>query len=180
VRWKIAAPLEFETIYATYFQHVCRWVRAFGCPAADVDDLTQEVFLVVRRKLDGFDGRNLPAWLYRISQRTVSDHRRRAWFRRILHRTHEELDTFASQDEGPSQALQRREALRIVESVLAKMSPRRRSAFVLFEVEGYTGEEIAELEQIPLNTVYTRLHHARRDFVTLVAQATGTAPEKHR
>ena len=48
--------------------------------------------------------------------------------------------------------------------VLDRMSPLRRTAFMLFEIEGYSGEEIAELEQIPLATVYTRLHHARRDL----------------
>jgi RNA polymerase sigma-70 factor (ECF subfamily) len=51
------------------------------------------------------------------------------------------------------------------------MSAVRRSAFILFEVEGYSGEEIAELEGIPLNTVWTRLHHARKDFVQLVHKA---------
>ena len=53
------------------------------------------------------------------------------------------------------------------------MSDVRRTAFVLFEIEGYSGEEIAELEQIPLATVYTRLHHARKDFLRLTAEITG-------
>jgi RNA polymerase sigma-70 factor (ECF subfamily) len=53
------------------------------------------------------------------------------------------------------------------------MSDMQRTAFVLFEIEGYSGEEIAELEQIPVNTVWTRLHHARKRFFELVDQARG-------
>jgi RNA polymerase sigma-70 factor (ECF subfamily) len=51
------------------------------------------------------------------------------------------------------------------------MSESHRTAFILFEVEGYSGDEIAQLEDIPVNTVWTRLHHARRELYTLVAQA---------
>ena len=71
----------FEQVYVQWFHEVSRWARAFGGLDADLDDLTQEVFLVVRRKLPEFDGRNLSGWLYRIAQRTVRDYRRRAWFR---------------------------------------------------------------------------------------------------
>ena len=66
----VAAVQSFEEIYAKWFHEVSRWVRAFGGLDADLDDLTQEVFLVVRRKLSAFDGRNLSGWLYRIAQRT--------------------------------------------------------------------------------------------------------------
>ncbi len=62
--------------------------------------------------------------------------------------------------------------------ILRKMGEARRTAFVLFEIEGYSGEEIAALEEVPVNTVWTRLHHARKEFATLIAQARedGTVP----
>jgi RNA polymerase sigma-70 factor (ECF subfamily) len=50
------------------------------------------------------------------------------------------------------------------------MSERRRSVFFLFEVEGHSGEEIADMLDVPMNTVWTRLHHARKDFFELLAQ----------
>ena len=53
-------------------------------PGSDTEDLAQEIFLVVRRKLDRFDGGNLAGWLYRITQLTVRDHRRRAWFKNLI------------------------------------------------------------------------------------------------
>lgn len=166
-------PLDFDSVYVENFAHVSRWMRAFGAPASDVDDLTQEVFLVVRRKLAGFDGSNLRAWLYRITQRTVSDYRRRSWFRRFYHRSDRVPETLPATDWDPHVLLERKDAERVVSLILSRMSRVRRTAFVLFEIEGYTAPEIAELEGIPVNTVYTRLHHARRDFLGKVAELTG-------
>src|SRR4051812_35137356 len=74
----------FEKVYEMWFARVCRWLRALGGPQSDVEDLAQEVFVVVRRKLPEFDGENLPAWLYRISARTASDARRRSWFKHLF------------------------------------------------------------------------------------------------
>lgn len=166
----VGAPPDFDAVYAEHFGHVARWLRAFGVPASEADDVTQEVFLVVRRKLARFDGRHLAAWLYRIAQRTASDHRRRAWFRRLVLRSPVDPESLASVARDPHASLERRDAERIVASVLAQMSDVRRTAFVLFELEGYSALEIAELEGIPVNTVYTRLHHARRDFLRRLEQ----------
>jgi RNA polymerase sigma-70 factor (ECF subfamily) len=168
-------PIDFEHAYTSHFHQVCRWLRAFGCPSSDIDDLAQETFLVVRRKLDTFDGRHLSAWIYRIAQRTASDHRRRAWFRRMFYRSSEEPDSFSGAGADPHTALEQRRSERILQRAMERMSPKRRAAFYLFEVEGYSGEEIAELEGVPLGTVYTRIHHARKDFVRLVGELIGPA-----
>jgi RNA polymerase sigma-70 factor, ECF subfamily len=165
--------LTFEDIYGQWFHEVNRWVRAFGGLDADLDDLAQEVFIVVRRKLPEFDGGNLPGWLYRIAQRTVRDYRRRAWIRGLLLRkqTHRGDDDFAPQPLNPAELLERREAELLLVEILKKMTTTRRTAFILFEIEGYSGEEIAELEQVPINTVWTRLHYARKEFSALIARA---------
>jgi RNA polymerase sigma-70 factor (ECF subfamily) len=52
------------------------------------------------------------------------------------------------------------------------MREKHRTAFVLFEIEGYTGEEIAELQGAPVATIFTRLYHARREFAAIVKQLT--------
>lgn len=160
--------LSFDSIYTAYFHHVCRWVRAFGCPASDVDDLAQETFLVVRRRLPDFDGGNLPGWIYRIARLTVSDYRRRAWFRRVWQRRGSDPDRLMGAGSNPEERLAQRQAERLLQEALSKMSGKRSRAFFLFEVEGYTGEEIAALEGVPVATIYTRLFHARRDFIALV------------
>src|SRR5687768_3368668 len=74
-----AAP-DFDRVYVEHFQHVSRWARAFGGLEADLDDLTQDVFMVVRRKLSSYVGPSMQAWLYGITRKTVSDYRRRAFF----------------------------------------------------------------------------------------------------
>ena len=166
-------PLSFEEVYARWFHEVSRWARAFGGLDADLDDLTQEVFLVVRRKLAQFDGTNLSGWLYRIAQRTVRDYRRRAWFRSLLPGKSEPVSDreTAAPDKSPAEIFERREAERFLVQILGNMNESRRTAFVLFEIEGYSGEEIAALEGVPVNTVWTRLHHARKEFATLVGRA---------
>ncbi len=168
---KLELPQErdFERLYSTYFHHVTRWVRAFGCRPADIDDVAQETFLVARRRLADFDGVNAAGWLYRIAQHVTRAQRRRAWMRRTLFR--EANDSVADTSPSPIEALEQRDARRMMQQILAQLSERRRTAFFLFEIEGYSGEEIAALEGVAVNTVYTRLHHARRDFMNLVAAA---------
>jgi RNA polymerase sigma-70 factor (ECF subfamily) len=168
-----AEPLSFEEVYARWFHEVSRWARAFGGLDADLDDLTQEVFLVVRRKLSEFDGKNLSGWLYRIAQRTVRDYRRRAWFRNLLPKKAQRVadDEPIAPSRDPAEAFERREAERFLSQILEKMGESRRASFILFEIEGYSGEEIAALEGVPVNTVWTRLHHARKEFAMLVARA---------
>lgn len=163
--------LRFEDVYAGWFHEVCRWVRALGGRPADADDLTQDVFLVVRRKLATFDGANVGGWLYRITQRTVRDHRQAAWSRRFQCTEGQPLDVAArSPGPDPSQVLERRQSQQILCDLLGRMTQKRRSIFIQFEIEGYSGEEIAHREGIPVNTVWTRLHHARRDFTALLAE----------
>jgi RNA polymerase sigma-70 factor (ECF subfamily) len=148
-----------------------RWVRALGGPGAELEDLTQEVFLVVRRKLASFDGRHLPAWLYRITQRTVSDYRRRSWFKNFFSKRQDiVLEDLAGGAGTPEEILVHKENQRILYRILESMTPKRRSAFVLFEIEGYSCEEIAELEGASLSSVWTRVHHARKDFVGRIAK----------
>ena len=148
---------------------MCRWSRALGGLNADVEDLAQEVFLVARRKLPAFDGQHPRAWLYSITRRTVSDYRRRAWIRRVFQPLEALLDV-PETGPGPGEIAHTNEGMRTLSALLDQLSPIRRTAFILFEIEGYSGEEIAELEGIPLNTVYTRLHHARKDFMEQVAR----------
>jgi len=173
-----AAP-EFDRVYIENFQHVSRWARAFGGLEADLDDLTQDVFMVVRRKLSSYVGPSMQAWLYGITRKTVSDYRRRAFFRRLFTGVNRSLESSPHVERtsgiNPFDGL---EAQQAVAAVLKKMSAVRRTAFILFEIEGYSGDEIAALEQIPVATVYTRLHHARRDFMRLTAELTGVPSEE--
>jgi RNA polymerase sigma-70 factor (ECF subfamily) len=164
-------PLDFTRVYEAWFDPCLRWLRALGIPDADLEDVGQEVFVVVRRKLAAFEGDRLAAWLYRIATRTASDHRRRAWFRRLWTRgSRIDLDGVQSRAAGPVEIYERREAERLLDGILQRMSEKRRIAFSLYEIEGYSGEEIAQLLDVPVATVWTRLHHARKEFLARVAE----------
>ena len=169
----LVAPttLDFTSVYDRWFDEVQRWVASMGAAEADVDDLTQEVFVIVDRKLPRFDGANLPGWIYGIARRVVARQRRRLWVKLLfLRRVDAEPHDAASAT--PATLLEQKQAQQTVAAVLARMSAKRRRVFVLFEIEGYTGEEIATLEGAPVKTIWTRLHHARKDFVRLASAST--------
>jgi RNA polymerase sigma-70 factor (ECF subfamily) len=69
--------------------------------------------------------------------------------------------------------MERREAERMLERVLGRMSKKRRVAFSLYEIEGCSGQEIAALLDVPVATVWTRLYHARKEFLSRVAELVG-------
>ena len=163
-----AKPLEFPALYRRYFHESCRWIRALGAPESELEDLAQEVFVIARRKYGAEELGNPAGWLYRIAWNVVSDYRRRSWWRHLFSRRADVSVEDISTTDGPVEAYDRAERARLLERVLARMSTVRRATFVLFEIEGYTGEEIAALQGIPIKTVWTRLHHARKSFVELV------------
>ena len=159
----------FRDIYERWFGDVVKWLYALGIPSSETEDLAQEIFLVVRRKLDGFDGGNLAGWLYRIAQLTVRDHRRRAWFKNlVLRRRNVDLARVEMTTPGPEARYDDAERRRRFQALVAGMSEKLRTTFVLFEIEGYSGEEIARIQDVPLGTVWTRLHHARKEFWKLL------------
>ncbi|HEY1552254.1 MAG TPA: sigma-70 family RNA polymerase sigma factor [Kofleriaceae bacterium] len=166
-----AAAPDFSEVYDAWFRAVFRWVSALGGPRADVEDLVQEVFVIVQRKLAGFDGKNLVGWLYRITERTVRDYRRRAWYRNIFLRPREiVLDDLPANDASSAELLEQRQTRARFYAIVARMNRTWRDSFVLFEVQGYSGEEIATLRGIPSATVRTHLHRARKEFLALVAK----------
>jgi len=163
--------LDFATVYREWFRPVYRWIRALGGPNIEAEDLCQEVFIVVQRKLDRFDGGNLAGWLYRIAQLTVSDHRRRAWFRHLFLRMPDVApDDVASSSDGSDEALGRKRQEARLYELVNQLKPRWREAFLLFEVGGLSGDEISGLLRIPPATVRTYLFRARKAMVALVAR----------
>jgi RNA polymerase sigma-70 factor (ECF subfamily) len=162
---------DLEAVYAQWFVPVHRWIRALGGPNIDAEDLTQEVFIVVQRKLAGFDGKNLAGWLYRIAQLTVRDHRRRAWFRSLFLRADDVApdDVACSADRTDERLARKRQEARL-HRLMDSLKPKWREVFLLFEVAGLSGDEIARLLGVPPTTVRTHLYRARKAMVELVAQ----------
>jgi len=162
---------DFNTVYATWFGDVARWLRALGAPASDHDDLLQEVFVVVHRRLHDFDGRNLAGWLYRITAHQVRDFRRLRWIKNVFKRSIPLSHRLASPGPTPVMALETRERRARLEGLLAELSEPLRTTFVLFELDGYTGEEIAAAHRVSINTVRARIHRARKKLLSAIGAA---------
>ena len=156
----------FEEAYEAHFDFVWRSLRRLGVREADTSDAAQDVFLVVHRRLDSFEGRaKLTTWLFRISLHVASEYRRRAHVRReVLDESALELFEDPGLDAEATHA--RNQHLRVLERALDSMSLPQRTVFVLFELEGLLCPEIAEILEIPLGTVYSRLRVGRMNFET--------------
>ena len=153
---------DFRALYDAWFADVARWVRALGAAPADQDDLVQEVFVVVHRRLHAFDGKNLAGWLYRITTHQVRDFRRLRWIRHIFGRSVPLSSGVASTGPTPLMVLETKEKQELLERLLSTLNESQRAAFVLFEMDGYTGDEIARIQQVSINTVRARIHRARK------------------
>ena len=154
-----------------------RTLRRQGVPPEDANDAIQEVFLVVHRTLEGFEGRSsLPTWLFTICRSIARDRRQRAHRRLEIARP----DVLAKDVDQRADAAARAEhnhRLSQLEAILTTMEPDLRDVFVLFEIEDMTGEEISQALAIPLGTVYSRLQLARREFKRQVVRLeAGKAP----
>jgi RNA polymerase sigma-70 factor, ECF subfamily len=157
------ATLDFRQVYDNYFPFVWRAVANRGVPSAAMDDVVQEVFLVVHRKLREFEGRStLRTWLSGIVRRVVADHVRKRGNQATGQEAVEDHPLESLED--PAAELERRAAVQLVSALLEKMSEAHREVFVLYELEQLTTREIAELTGTNENTVQTRLKAARRTF----------------
>jgi RNA polymerase sigma-70 factor, ECF subfamily len=152
----------FDMVYETHFDFVWKNLRRLGVDMGSVDDAAHDVFLVVHRQLEQFVGHNYRSWLFAIAQR-VAWHYRRALARRRTDPLVEE-DLRAESTSRPDECHEKHEATVLVHQLLEQLSSDRRAVFVLSELERMSMPEIAEMLGIPLNTAYSRLRLARRDF----------------
>lgn len=163
--------LSFKEVYDEHFRFVWRSLRRLGVPESDVADAVQDVFLVVHRRLGEFEGRSkVTTWLYGICYRVAHDRRRLAHVRRRADDDDGHLDDRADESADVGAAAERRQGLAMLEAILDELPLEQRAVFTLFELDGLGGEAIAEMLQIPLGTVYSRLRIGREQFKKTVAR----------
>jgi len=154
--------LTFDDIYDRHFDFVWRSLRHLGVAQSALDDLAQEVFLVVHRRLAEFEHRStLKTWLFGIALGTARNHRRGM---RRKGPPEALAESIASTAAGPLEHLVAHEALELVQQVLDTLKEDKREVFVMAELEQLSAPEIGEVLSIPLNTVYSRLRAARQEF----------------
>jgi RNA polymerase sigma-70 factor (ECF subfamily) len=164
--------LDFQALYREQFQYVFRTLRRLGVRQAEIDDLAQEVFTVVFRRLGDYDpDRPVQPWLFGIAFRIASVyHRTRS--RRIVEIVPDSIDfvddAAPGPEAGPEESLDDRRARRLVLQALDSLDLAQRAVFVMHDIDGQPARAIADTLGVPLNTVYSRLRVARARFATRV------------
>ena len=178
----VAEHLDADALYRAHAQFVARFLLRLGASGEDVPDLVQEVFLVAHRRGGFTPGRAKPTtWLAEIAFRVSSDRRKKA--RRRMEDANAEVVELAPSTSGeasPGQKAEARQALARVQRALDTLTPEKRAVFVLYELEGQACDAIAAALDVPVGTVYSRLHSARREFAKAHAALVNADPETAR
>ena len=164
----------WRALYERHLPLVYRVARRMGVAECDFGDLCQEVFLRVYRGLGSFRGEaQFSTWLYRIVLHEVARAGRAKAVRTAL------LSLLLRPDlpPVPDDQLAKAEATVELARLLGRMKPKQRQVFVLYELEELTVEQIALVMTCPVETVRSRLRHAREDFTRLRRQQRLLHPE---
>lgn len=156
-----AASARFAELYRAHYAAVCDWIRALGTPAPQHEDVAQDVFLVVHRRLADFDPRrSFRAWLFGIARRVNRDYHRGRRRSEARERTVVAPDPLPP----PDDAVAHREALSIMQEFLDGLDIDKRLVFVLSDIDDMTAPEVAQALGIPVKLVRSRLRSARERF----------------
>lgn len=170
------SELEFVAAYDAFAPFVHRAVIRLGVPVDAAEDATQEVFLVVHRRLAEFDHRaTLRTWIYGIALRVARNHRRTRQRQRLDAKDrapeHETSSIPDSLDRTPDALMEKAQAAALLATLLDSLDDDLREVFVLAELEAMPVVDIAHALGANQNTVYSRLRAARRDFEKAAARA---------
>jgi RNA polymerase sigma-70 factor (ECF subfamily) len=152
-----------DRIYERHVADVDHWVRRLTGPREVVEDLVHEVFLIAVRRRGSFRGEaSVKTWLFRIAHNVVRGRRRRERVRRWLFARHvENLPAERVAIVTPLEEIEQREQSARLYAALDRIPDDYRAALILYEIEGLSGEQVAELLGVPLGTIWVRLHRGR-------------------
>jgi RNA polymerase sigma-70 factor (ECF subfamily) len=166
----------FGTLVRRYQERLYNSVYRLVENAEDAQDVVQEAFLNAYQSLDGFKGDSLFfTWLYRIAVNTAISLKRK---RRVTVRMEMGRDgepglepPDPSEHSRPEYALEQAEQGRRVREALSRLSPEHRAVLVMKDMEGQKYETMAEVLQVPIGTIRSRLHRARLELRELLEKS---------
>jgi len=154
-----AAERDFEAVFRHCFDYVFRVACALAGPEA-ADDVTQEAFIVARRRMPELGPDSARAWLFAIVRNVARNHVRGRLRRQACLRTVPEPPPHAPPDDHVAL----RQAAELLDAFLATLPEAQREAFVAMELEGLTARTVAAMEGVPTRTIYSRVRVARQAF----------------
>jgi RNA polymerase sigma-70 factor (ECF subfamily) len=162
-----ASRLSLNDVYRTYAATAWREARRLGVSQDLAEDIMQDVFLIVKRRLPSYDGgrASLAAWVRGITRRVVANHRRT----RRRAEAREQASAAPGQFSSPEEALERKNAAVILRAFLGSLDEDKRTTFELCDIDGLSAPEVASRLGVSVNVVYSRLRRARERFERHVA-----------
>ncbi|NPA90742.1 MAG: RNA polymerase sigma factor [Chloroflexi bacterium] len=175
-RLKAGDPSAYEELIENYADMVYRVTYRILQDPQDAEDAMQETFLTVYRRIPTFRGdAKFSTWLYRIATNTALD-----LIRTRQRKQGQDIVWDESEEEGvplpdeitplPEELLLRQEVMELIEEGIAALSPKLRTAFVLYELEGLPMKEIASILGISENATKVRVHRARAQLQKFLAE----------
>ena len=169
-RFNSGDPSAFSELFARHQRDVARLVARMLGSSNDAQDVLQEVFLQVFRSLPEFRGKSrLSTWIYRVAVNVVLMHRRAGRSRPILAGA-DLAPPPADPEPLPDEQVELSLRVAALERLMDRMSEKKRTVFILHELQGLSPVEIAEIVRAPVLTVRTRLFYARRELMTLIGR----------
>jgi RNA polymerase sigma-70 factor (ECF subfamily) len=156
----------FRQLFREHRVAVTRLVHRMTSGSADLEDLVQEVFVQVHKSLGGFRREaQLGTWIYRIAVNVVLMHRRAQKVRPGS--LPAPVDgTLVDDGEQPDEQVARRRRVTALYRLLDQMSEKKRTVYILHELEGMSPNEISKVVGAPVLTIRTRLFYARRSLLS--------------
>lgn len=158
----LLTPEGFQHMYREHLSYVYGTLQKLGAPAAQLEDLTHDVFLAAFRKREDFDAsRPLKPWLFGLAFRHMLNVRRKG----SVTGDDGPLATLEDSRATPEQTVAEAQARTALNHAIAKLEPDRRAVFLMHDIDGHTAPDIARELEIPLNTAYSRLRLARAEVL---------------
>ena len=165
-RSRAALAEDFNALYSRYKRKVFGTVRNVIGP-------TQNVFLEIHRSLPRYKGTaQLSTWIYRIAVNVSLQHIRKKKRQRVfLFLTERQSRNEGLQSHDPRGQVLERERVKALNRLLDKLGEKKRTTFVLYEMQGMSMQEIARISDVPINTVRSRLIAARAELSRYMIKA---------
>lgn len=167
---------DFRILYEAEYGFVWSAVRRLGVPGPAAEDAVQDTFIVAYRKRESFEAGPTRPWLYGIARGVASNYRRSA--KRVA-RKHQALSSAMMMGEGARHSSPH-ESVQALDRFLGGLTAGDRELFVLSEVEGMTGPELAAALQSQPRTIYRRLAQLRANFETQAIDEGSLKPRRPR
>lgn len=158
------------TLFDRYHLPLRRFLSRLQVAPADLDDLVQQTFLQVPRASLRFQtDRSAKGWLFGLAAIVVKRHRR------SIGRLGRKIAALAREPQvaaprTPAELVGEEQSVEQARRALARLSAKKRDVFVMVALEQLPGETVAAALGIPVGTVWTRLHHARRELRAMLAE----------